>query len=90
MGPPIALFAAIVVLPTAMALRLSFTDASLLGQSNEWIGLANFTEAFTNEHVRKSIRITLVWTLFRRVDPAGAGAGRRHGPPGQQPLRGRS
>ena len=64
MGPPIALFAAIVVLPTAMALRLSFTDASLLGQSSEWIGLANFTEAFTNEHVRKSIRITLVWTLF--------------------------
>ena len=73
MGPPIALFAAIVVLPTAMALRLSFTDASLLGQSSEWIGLANFTEAFTNEHVRKSIRITLVWTLFGALIPPALG-----------------
>ena len=73
MGPPIALFAAIVVLPTAMALRLSFTDASLLGQSSEWIGFANFTEAFTNGHVRKSIRITLVWTLFGALIPPALG-----------------
>ena len=73
MGPPIALFAAIVVLPTAMALRLSFTDASLLGQSSEWIGLANFTEALTDKHVRKSIRITLVWTLFGALIPPALG-----------------
>ncbi|MCE2512297.1 MAG: sugar ABC transporter permease [Acidimicrobiia bacterium] len=73
MGPPIALFAAIVVLPTAMALRLSFTDASLLGQTSEWIGFDNFVEAFTNEHVRKSIRITLVWTLFGALIPPALG-----------------
>ena len=73
MGPPIALFAAIVVLPTAMALRLSFTDANLLGQSSEWIGLANFTEALTDGHVRKSIRITLVWTLFGALIPPALG-----------------
>ena len=73
MGPPIALFAAIVVLPTAMALRLSFTDAHLLGQSSEWVGLDNFTEAFTNGHVRKSIRITLVWTLFGAIIPPAVG-----------------
>ncbi len=73
MGPPIALFAAIVVLPTAMALRLSFTDANLLGQTSEWIGFDNFVEAFTNEHVRKSIRITLVWTLFGALIPPALG-----------------
>ena len=73
MGPPIALFAAIVVLPTAMALRLSFTDASLLGQSREWIGFANFTEALGDDHVRKSIRITLVWTLFGALIPPALG-----------------
>ena len=73
MGPPIALFAAIVVLPTAMALRLSFTDANLLGQSREWIGFANFTEALGDDHVRKSIRITLVWTLFGALIPPALG-----------------
>ena len=73
MGPPIALFTAIVVLPTAMALRLSFTDASLLGQSREWIGLDNFTEALGDDHIRKSIRITLVWTLFGALIPPALG-----------------
>ena len=73
MGPPMVLFAAIVVLPTAMALRLSFTDASLLGQTSEWIGFDNFVEAFTNTHVRKSIRITLVWTLFGALIPPALG-----------------
>ena len=73
MGPPIALFAAMVVLPTAMALRLSFTDANILGQTSQWVGLDNFIEAFTDEHVRKSIRITLVWTLFGALIPPALG-----------------
>ena len=75
MGPPILLFTAIVVVPTAMALRLSFTDANILGQTSQWIGFDNFVEAFTNEHVRKSIRITLVWTLFGALIPPALGLG---------------
>ena len=75
MGPPLLLFAAIVVVPTAMALRLSFTDAHILGQTSQWVGFDNFVEAFTNEHVRKSIRITLVWTLFGALIPPALGLG---------------
>ena len=75
MGPPILLFTAIVVVPTAMALRLSFTDANILGQTSQWIGFDNFVEAFTNQHVRKSIRITLVWTLFGALLPPALGLG---------------
>ena len=75
MGPPILLFTAIVVVPTAMALRLSFTDANILGQTSQWVGFDNFVEAFTNEHVRKSIRITLVWTLFGALIPPALGLG---------------
>ncbi len=75
MGPPILLFTAIVVVPTAMALRLSFTDATILGQTSQWVGIDNFVEAFTNEHVRKSIRITLVWTLFGALIPPALGLG---------------
>ena len=75
MGPPILLFTAIVVVPTAMALRLSFTDANILGQTSQWIGFDNFVEAFTNQHVRKSIRITLVWTLFGALIPPALGLG---------------
>ena len=75
MGPPILLFTAIVVVPTAMALRLSFTDANILGQTSQWIGFDNFVEAFTNEHVRKSIRITLVWTLVGALIPPALGLG---------------
>ena len=73
MGPPIALFAAIVVVPTAMALQLSFTDANILGRTSQWVGFDNFVEAFTNTHVRKSIRITLVWTLFGALIPPALG-----------------
>lgn len=75
MGPPILLFTAMVVVPTAMALRLSFTDANILGQTSQWIGFDNFVEAFTNQHVRKSIRITLVWTLFGALIPPALGLG---------------
>lgn len=75
MGPPMLLFTAIVVVPTAMALRLSFTDANILGQTSQWIGFDNFVEAFTNQHVRKSIRITLVWTLFGALLPPALGLG---------------
>ena len=73
--PPMVLFVAIVVIPTAMALRLSLTDANLLSDTKDWVGLENFTEAFTDEHVRKSIRITLIWTVFGAFAPLALGLG---------------
>ena len=69
------MFSAIVVVPTAMALRLSFTDANILSDASNWVGLENFADAFGDEHVRKSIRITLVWTLFGAVIPPAVGLG---------------
>ena len=73
--PPMLLFGAIVVVPTAMALQLSFTDATILGDTSSWVGLENFTDALSDEHVLKSIRITLVWTLFGAVIPPALGLG---------------
>ena len=74
-GPPLLLFLAIVAVPTVMALRLSFTDAHLLSDSSNWVGLENFRDALGNEHVRKSIRITLVWTVFGAIVPPVVGLG---------------
>ena len=73
LAPPIALFAAVVVVPTVTAFRLSFTDAHLLEGGTSWVGLDNFFEAFQDEHARKSIRITLQWTLFGTVIPPALG-----------------
>jgi len=75
LGPPVALFAAIIAVPTVEAFRLSFTDANILGGATNWTGFDNFTEAFQDEHVRSSIRITLLWTLFGTVIPPALGLG---------------
>ena len=73
--PPMLLFGAIVVVPTAMALQLSFTDANILSDTSRWVGLENFTDALGNDHVRRSIRITLVWTILGSVVPPALGLG---------------
>lgn len=73
--PPMLLFAAVVVVPTVMALRLSLTDAGLLSGAREFIGLENFTEGLRDEHVRKSVRITLIWTVLGAFVPLALGLG---------------
>ena len=75
LAAPLALFVGAVAIPTVMALQLSFTDATLLGDAANWIGLENFRDAFSDEHVRKSIRITLLWTLGGFLIPPALGLG---------------
>lgn len=75
LGPPLALFTAMVAVPTVMALSLSFTDANLLDNTSNWVGLDNFTNAFSDTHVLHSIRITLIWTVFAALIPPALGLG---------------
>ena len=75
LAPPFILFAGIVVYPTVTALRLSLTDSNLLGDTANWVGLENFRDALSDDHVRKSIRITLVWTLMGALIPPTVGLG---------------
>jgi ABC-type sugar transport system permease subunit len=71
--PPLTLYVAIVVIPTALAFYYAFTDASILDQSTEWVGLGNFREALSDRHVRASIKITLIWLAGAIIIPPSVG-----------------
>lgn len=71
--PPLVLFAVVVVFPAFAALRLSFTDANLLGGAVNWVGWDNFADALGDKNVRHSIRITLIWTVAGALFPPAAG-----------------
>lgn len=73
LAPPLVLFALVVAYPTAAALRLSFTDANLLGGAANWVGWDNFIDAFGDKNVRHSIRITLIWTVAGAIIPPAIG-----------------
>lgn len=75
LGPPFALFVAIVAVPTLWALQLSFTDAHLLRDSAGWVGFDNFTDLFGDRHFRRSLRITMVWTVLGSIVPPAIGLG---------------
>jgi ABC-type sugar transport system permease subunit len=75
LGPPLILFTVMVVIPTVMALSASFTDANLLTNESNWVGLENFRDAFSDTHVLHSIRITLIWTVFAAIIPPAFGLG---------------
>ena len=78
LAPPLLLFGMVVAYPTADALRLSFTDANLLGGAANWVGWDNFIDAFGDKNVRHSIRITLIWTVAGAIIPPAIGLALAH------------
>ncbi len=62
--PPLILFAVVVVYPAVSALRLSFTDANLLGGSVNWVGWDNFADALGDKIAWSWQQIVLALILY--------------------------
>lgn len=71
--PAFALFAAIMVVPTASGLGVAFTDWSGIGAIRNVVGFDNFAEVFRDERAIGSIRNTLLLTLAVVVVQNGIG-----------------
>ncbi|MGC9398320.1 MAG: carbohydrate ABC transporter permease [Anaerolineae bacterium] len=59
-GPGLAILAWYLVVPTLRTLYLSFFDAS----SENFVGLANYVYAFTNDAMLQAFRNNLMWLIF--------------------------
>ncbi|MGI9506035.1 MAG: carbohydrate ABC transporter permease, partial [Geminicoccaceae bacterium] len=61
--PALCILAFVVVYPFLTAIWMSFQD-KMVGASAEFIGFGNYVELFGDRHFLKTIRNTLVYTLF--------------------------
>lgn len=63
--PALVILLAVMVIPVASGIRLSFFEWLLRDIRNEpvFVGLRNFTDIFQSENFRTSIRVTLVFTI---------------------------
>lgn len=72
LAPALIILGAFVAWPMLSALRLSFTDASGFG-AEEWVGLDNYVEVFTDPDIRDAMVNTLWYAvLFTPTAVAGA------------------
>ncbi|GAB3236016.1 sugar ABC transporter permease [Glycomyces halotolerans] len=62
--PFTAMYVLFLVWPTILGLYYSFTDKSLTGRPVEWIGLANWAEAFRDERAWAALWNTAEFTLY--------------------------
>ena len=58
---PVFVFA---IIPLASVFYFAFTDYSIFGKTTDWIGLANFREAFSKSLFRTSLGNTFQFTIF--------------------------
>jgi multiple sugar transport system permease protein len=66
-APFLALFLAFLVWPIAHGLYLSFTGQTLTGAGGSWVGLANYTEAFADPVMWRSLANTALFTVMSTV-----------------------
>ncbi|WP_026929666.1 carbohydrate ABC transporter permease [Glycomyces tenuis] len=63
LAPALIILGLFVIWPMLSALRLSFTDASGFGRE-EWIGLENYIEVFTDPDILNAVGNTLLYTVL--------------------------
>lgn len=66
-APFLFFFVAFLIWPMLHGLYLSFTDTSLTGAGGNLIGLANYTEVFTDSDVWRSLGNTAYFTLLSTI-----------------------
>ena len=64
LAPAVVALAAVVGYPLVETVRLSFTDAQLIGGGGGWIGLGNFGAALGSAEFWSALRITVVFTVL--------------------------
>lgn len=75
-GVPLVITAALIIAPTIATIYLSFTDWDGLGgmSAGHWIGLDNYTQAFTGDpRFTSAIEHNLIWFVFLFAIPTPFG-----------------
>ena len=62
-APAIVFMVLVVGVPFVWAIYLSFTDAIGGSLSGNWVGFANFTDAWHDDNFRRALRNTLIFTF---------------------------
>jgi multiple sugar transport system permease protein len=63
-GPFLIVYAAFLIFPALLGLRMSFYNASLVGADAQFLGLANFKELFGDPNFWTSLWHTVLFTLL--------------------------
>ena len=66
-APAVVFMALVVGVPLVWAVYLSLTDAIGGSLTGEWVGFANFTDAWQDANFRRALRNTLVFTFVSQV-----------------------
>lgn len=67
--PGLAVFAAIILFPFIDAIRMSFTDKSMLMPDYEYVGLKNYIEVFSDPYLGKTILTTAIFVILSTALP---------------------
>ncbi|HEX3017112.1 MAG TPA: sugar ABC transporter permease [Caproicibacter sp.] len=67
--PGLAVFAAIILYPFIDAIRMSFTDQTMLSGTSNFIGLTNYGKVLGDPYFPKTILTTFVFVLFSTLIP---------------------
>lgn len=67
--PGLAIFAAIILFPFADAIRMSFTNKSMLMPDYQYVGLQNYIEVFTDPYLIKTIITTAIFVILSTALP---------------------
>lgn len=64
LAPAVIALAAVIGYPLVETVRLSFTDADLVGSGGSWVGVGNFAAALGSPEFWSSLRITVTFTVL--------------------------
>lgn len=73
-APALIFLTVLMAFPLFEGLRLSFTDTNMLNpRGGSYVGMENYAELATDEKFRRTLRITLVYTVLCVVGAVGCG-----------------
>jgi multiple sugar transport system permease protein len=67
--PGLAIFIAVILFPFIDAIRMSFTDKSMLSLESNFVGLENYKKVFSDPYFLKTIKTTFFFVLGATVFP---------------------
>lgn len=66
-APFLLIYAAFLVWPTLLGLRMSFTSVNIAGSNDAFVGFDNYAEAFSDPRMWRSLWNTLVFTVLSTI-----------------------
>ena len=67
--PGLAIFISVILFPFIDAIRMSFTDKSMINPVSKFVGLENYSKVFNDPYFGKTITTTFVFVIFSTLLP---------------------